>query len=180
MRLRLATIATFWNECERSTRFLVFEEFLRKVSGEDESRIEALFGEHNMPDLPMDNYMDIHVPPAWLAVFQASSPEDKLATFDAMWRHCKEEERMLIMKDVQVFFTPEGMEPASDSDDSSGDENDEHIAALLDASSPEHHAHILRRFQSASAAEPGDDAEMPEAMPNEVGEAGEASEAVER
>jgi hypothetical protein len=65
-----------------------------------------VFTEDAMVQLPMVNYADIEVPEPWKAFYSGLSSEDKVAWFDTTWDMCTDDERRLIVKDIQAFFGP--------------------------------------------------------------------------
>lgn len=124
-RLRLATLAAFWNASNQGERWRIFTRFLAVVAGPDAvaplppgtcsddappthiSRFEA--HKELLIPLPMHNYADVHVPPPWLAFYSSLPSGDdtvKPALFQRAWEACSRTEQGLIIQDVRAFFMP--------------------------------------------------------------------------
>ncbi len=59
----------------------------------------------------MENYLDIHVPSQWMAMYESLSPKDKVALYEESWGRCTDFEHSLIIADLQYFFM--GIAPPS-------------------------------------------------------------------
>ncbi|RYY37194.1 hypothetical protein EON62_01290 [archaeon] len=117
MRQRLATLATFWNMSTVPERWRVFTRFLHLVCGDvavdtslDPSIVAgphiSQFAADALVALPMNNYVDIHVPEPWQH-FYASLPADQRVTlFEECWTKASLTEQKLIMDDLRAFFVP--------------------------------------------------------------------------
>jgi tetratricopeptide (TPR) repeat protein len=121
-RLRLATLATFWNTLDANVRWAVFCRFLELMIGPSAVTEPVPLG-HTGPHvsqfdqalltaLPMDNYVDVSVPAPWVAFFDALAGAERVQLFNAAWDLCSEIEQGLIMQDLHAFFNP-----VSDADD---------------------------------------------------------------
>lgn len=116
LRLRLATLATFWNLLNGEGRWSVFCKFLEQTLGPSAVN-DAIPPEHTGPHvsqfdrslltaLPMDNYKDIAVPTPWTAFFESLRGPEQIELFRAAWARCDNTEQSLIMEDLRSFFGP--------------------------------------------------------------------------
>lgn len=109
IRLRLATLAAFWNRSKRTERLRILRALIalitRKAPGsEPVKKTMAKYTKDNMQRLPMQNYEDLTIPEVWVLWFGAVSSDEKVAVLTAMWNGCTDTERQLIVKDMQAFF----------------------------------------------------------------------------
>jgi hypothetical protein len=146
-RLRLATLAHAWNALSPPERYAVLRELLFLVGGAaavDESLPEgarplphiAGFSREGLTPLPMGNYADVTVPPAWLAFFSslptvaAATPAEaagggarqpqlppRVELLRRLWDGCNPTERSLIVDDMRSFYAGGGGGGSGSGDD---------------------------------------------------------------
>lgn len=135
VRLRLVTLATFWNALGDDARWATFRRLLELLLGPsavEEPPPPGLAGAHIsqydrtlLAPLPMDNYVDVVVPGPWVAFFGAQpGPAAQVAVLEAIWALCDVAEQRLIIGDMQSFFRrpdSEGGGEEGDSEPESGD-----------------------------------------------------------
>ncbi len=80
-RLRLAALATLWNESSQSERHAILSKFLEIIGGSVPVVSGTDFTVADMRSLPMDNYSDIAVPAAWPKWFAGLSAHEKVDVF---------------------------------------------------------------------------------------------------
>lgn len=109
IRIRLATLATFWNESNKDERF----EFLRHLNSlirakEPDSveinNIMQQFTKNHMVDLPMKNYAGVSLPEDWVPWYNTTSKPEKIQLVNALWNSCSSTERNFIAKDIYILF----------------------------------------------------------------------------
>jgi len=99
-RLKLAAMATMWNQADKKLRLAVFTKFLLILTGNDQVPVDA----SPLVDLPMHNYADVKVPSTWLKFW--NSTEDKVGMFHEMYQLCTKDEQNLIIIDLKEYFQP--------------------------------------------------------------------------
>ena len=132
VRLRLATLATFWNTASPSTRHAIFAQLLGLLAGGQDGAsssapssaaasgggdavpatsvpLDASAVPHSaMRPLPMHNYADVSVPEQWVAFFTDLEAAQQLALFEAAWGLTSPAEQTLIVNDFKFFFGSAG------------------------------------------------------------------------
>mmetsp|Transcript_9527 Transcript_9527/g.16701 ORF Transcript_9527/g.16701 Transcript_9527/m.16701 type:complete len:290 (+) Transcript_9527:46-915(+) len=103
-RIRLCTMATFWNTATPSDRQSVFQKFIEILNGSSQILSDLEIPEDTLVELPMDNYADVVVPNSWVEFFKACSVEDKIAVFQGLWDLCSPNECTMILHDLGEFF----------------------------------------------------------------------------
>ena len=109
MRIRLCTLATFWNASSQVDRFAIFRKLnplIRDIDVNSES-IESImknFAKEQMMDLPMKNYKDLSLPQDWVPWYKKTSSEEKVKLLAAIWENCNKIERDFIKKDIVTCF----------------------------------------------------------------------------
>uniref|UniRef100_A0A7S2SEB7 Uncharacterized protein n=1 Tax=Mucochytrium quahogii TaxID=96639 RepID=A0A7S2SEB7_9STRA len=98
-RMRLATMATFWNASSNQDRLAIFAAFIQVLTGESKPiQVESLSA------LPMDNYKDVVIPQTWTDFFNSLDQGDKVKMFYQIYGHCTDIERNMIIRDLKEFF----------------------------------------------------------------------------
>ena len=112
LRLRLATLAAFWNSSKRQERLDILGELVALVSGQssDSPHVQQTmkaYKKEQMEPLPMKNYADLTIPTEWLQWYEGLQSVQKVALLKALWADCTKIEHDLIAKDLQAFFKVE-------------------------------------------------------------------------
>jgi hypothetical protein len=144
-RLRLATLATFWNLATLDHRWQIFKRFLRIVAGprsvDEGIPADMAEGPHIshftrdvLTALPMANYADVTVPRTWMLFFQNLAETDRVEVFNTCWELCTDTERGLIIQDVRTFFVPGGpsVRPVAELEDAEVEAADSRDTASVD------------------------------------------------
>ena len=135
VRVRLATLATFWNALGAEARWATFARLLELLLGPDavtNPPPPAYAGPHishfdqaQLAPLPMANYVDVSVPSTWVAFFdalQGGGAAAQVGALEAVWAHCDATEQRLIIADMQSFFRrPSAPDADAEADDAGAD-----------------------------------------------------------
>lgn len=123
---RLACYAHFWNACSPSERHQAFLQFLRlqSTSGAVTPMADE-FSPEMMTALPTENYELNGILPVkpWMDFFTALVTEAKIQVLTKMWETTAEDEKTIIITDLQRFFLApiiarrEHLAPKVDEDD---------------------------------------------------------------
>lgn len=118
-RLRLCTMATYWNESPMEQRYAIFHRFLAIIAGpaavaplhpgqvlEDHEVHISQYKPEQFGPLPMENYFDITVPETWIVFYNQTlaTPAEKLDLFNRLWDSCSPTEQTLIVADFQQLY----------------------------------------------------------------------------
>mmetsp|Transcript_12653 Transcript_12653/g.24537 ORF Transcript_12653/g.24537 Transcript_12653/m.24537 type:complete len:263 (+) Transcript_12653:283-1071(+) len=103
-KLRLATMATFWNEATLDERMTIFVRFLQVLTGASNPIAGANFPKSMLTPLPMENYADIEVPAVWITYYKSLDAEAKVSLFEEIYAACTDLEKSLIASDLKDYF----------------------------------------------------------------------------
>lgn len=111
IRVRLATLATFWNASNQDERYNILRKLnalmrAKDVNSDTINAIMKCFTKEQMIDLPMKNYVDVTLPEDWVPWYKTTSKEEKVKLLGALWNACTTRERAFIAKDIDTLFKP--------------------------------------------------------------------------
>jgi len=129
-RLRLATLATFWNASSLDERWDIFTRFLSLVAGpaavDPATPLDTHVGPHLshfrrevLTPLPLHNYEDLVIPAPWVTFYAGLPPAARVELFNTCWDLASPQEQALIITDIKTFYLPGGADgetPASADD----------------------------------------------------------------
>ena len=109
IRVRLATIATFWNLSSKADRLVILNHLIALLRGDDfqsdeVQKIMARYDEEKMQGLPMKNYADVTIQAGWCKWYTTTSQDEKVKLLCELWKNFSKTEHELIVKDMRAFF----------------------------------------------------------------------------
>ncbi|GBG28649.1 Hypothetical Protein FCC1311_048702 [Hondaea fermentalgiana] len=102
--VRLATMATFWNESAAEDRLKVFVRFLQLLTGAQNPTAGTNVSAEMLSSLPMENYKGVTIPAPWVTFFAGLDAPTKVVVFQAMYEGCSDPEKTLIAHDLRELF----------------------------------------------------------------------------
>ena len=109
-RIKLCTLAHFWNYSSRSDRLSYLTAFLELIGGSVgvSEQVEA-FKAENMEEMPMHNYVDLprsKIEP-WIVYFGSLVADEKVTLMKDTWALLTSFEQNLVILDLKTFFGQE-------------------------------------------------------------------------
>lgn len=109
IRLRLATLATFWNESSKVERMKILQSLIALITKDDPTSDKVAetmskYDEDMMKELPMKNYNDVMIPDRWISWYKSIEASEKVKLLGMLWSDLSKTEHQLVTKDMQIFF----------------------------------------------------------------------------
>ena len=106
-RMRLCTLAHFWNYSSPPDRLAYLKAFLELIGGSvGVSEQAEAFEVENMQEMPMYNYEDLprSIIEPWIAFFESLSADRKVELMRNAWALLTPSEQNLVILDLKTFF----------------------------------------------------------------------------
>ncbi len=108
-RLKLSTLAHFWNLSSPDERLSIFKVFISIISGQGElsEQTERLFDIEKMKDLPMVNYLDLPSTDvqSWCDYYARLDSENKTGLLKNIWGMLSTKEQTLVVSDLKELIS---------------------------------------------------------------------------